>query len=82
MDVDVLALRFAPKFANQRESPPADRQVPAIMFNATDLVDGFFVESRFILPIGPIRAQQTSSAVITKHLPMHPGKIGGALERK
>jgi len=73
MDFDVLALRFTPKFAYQREGPAVDREVSAIVFDAPHLVDCLFVEGCFAFHVGPICAQQSKSAVITKHLRMHAG---------
>ncbi len=73
MDFDVLALRFAPKFAYQGEGSAVDCEVPAIVLDATHLMDCLFVEGCFAFHVGPIRAQQSKSAVITKHLRMHAG---------
>jgi hypothetical protein len=47
--------------------------MPAVIFDATHLVDGVFVKSWFTVAVSPILAQQASPAVIAKHLRMHTG---------
>lgn len=57
MNFDVLALGFAPEFANQREGLAADREMPAIMFYASHLLERRFIERWLTPPYTPIRAQ-------------------------
>jgi hypothetical protein len=80
MDFDVLALGFAPEFADQRESPAADRKVPAEMLDAAHLLECVFVEGRFVLHLGTIFAKQAESAVIPEHFRMHAGETGCVIE--
>ena len=57
MNFDVLALGFAPKFANQREGLAADCEMPTIMLDAQHLLERRFIERWLTLPYAPIRAQ-------------------------
>ena len=57
MNIDVLSLGFAPEFANQREGLAADREMPAIMFDASHLLERRFIERWLTLPYASIRAQ-------------------------
>ena len=82
MNFDVLALGFAPEFANQWERLTADGEMPAIVLDAPHLVERLFIERWLTLLFDPIRAQQPKSAIVAKHFWMHPGKVGGDHEWK
>ena len=54
----------------------------AIVLDATHLLERIFIEGRFVPHAGPIRTEQTNAAVVTEHVRMYTGKVGGNSERK
>ena len=73
VNFDVLAFGLAPELADQRQCPAADGEVPAIVLDATHLLECFFIEGRFAYRVGPCHTEQSNAAVITKHVGMHTG---------
>ena len=67
-------------FADQGERPAADREMPAIILDATHLMERVFIERGFELHSGPVFAKQAQSAVVTEHFRMHAGEVDGDIE--
>ena len=79
-EFDLQALAFAPQLADQRHRPPADPEVPAIMLDAAHFMERIFVERRFALHPGTMRAEQAAPAIIPEHFGMHAGKVSRGIE--
>jgi hypothetical protein len=78
----MLPFGLTPEFTDQWECPAADGEVSAIVLDATHLLERIFIEGGFVQHAGPIHTEQTNAAVVTEHVRMYAGKVGGNSERE
>lgn len=81
-ELDLQAFTFAPQLADERQRPPVNPEMPAIMLNVADLLERPAVECQHARPEITLGVEQAEAPVIQNHFRMHSGYAGGVDQRK